>query len=447
MSDPFDPRDLQVVFLREIHEARARAREALARAGRAAGDAGAVRDLRNFFHRLAGSAGTVGHGMLARLAGACELAADQELERKGPLSKLTARIFAEGLAGVDDVLETRTPDRGVLIPVLQQETGGSHVAVEDVPSRVLVIDDDLVTARATEAVLRAAGFLTARCCDPADAYEAILRERPDLVILDVLLGEVDGFEVCRRVRANAALQLVPIIFVTRRGEIEERVRGLQVGGNDYLAKPFDPPELVARVHSHLSRLSALCEMAIRDGLTRCYNNKYFKMRLEQELVRARRYGSALALGLLDVDHFKQVNDTHGHPGGDAVLAHLASLLIASVRSSDIVARYGGEEFAFVLVEAGLPEAKVVAERMRASVEAHEFEVPGGARLRATASIGIAAAHGNEPAAGLIQRADAALYEAKATGRNRVRTSAPPAAEPISPSAAQAVPVAPQKLVQ
>ncbi|HEX9573138.1 MAG TPA: diguanylate cyclase [Myxococcales bacterium] len=424
MSDLFDPRDLQVVFLREMHEARARARDALARAGREAGDPAAVRELRNFFHRLAGSAGTVGHGMLARLAGACELAADQELERKGPLSKITARIFAEGLAGVDDVLETRTPALGVLIPVLQQETGAARVALEDVPSRVLVIDDDLVTARATEAVLRAAGFLTASCCDPADAYEAILRESPDLIILDVLLGEVDGFEVCRRVRGNPALQLVPIIFVTRRGDVEERVRGLQVGGNDYLAKPFDAPELVARVRSHLSRLSALREMAIRDGLTRCYNHKYFKMRLEQELVRARRYGSALSLGLLDVDHFKRVNDTYGHPGGDAVLAHLASLLIASVRSSDIVARYGGEEFAFVLVEAGAQEAAVVAERMRARVEAHEFEVPGGARLRATASIGLAAAQGKEPAAALVQRADAALYEAKAQGRNRVRTSTP-----------------------
>src|SRR5207253_976675 len=329
MSDPFDPRDLQVIFLREMHEARVRARDALDRAGRDAGDPAAVRELRNFFHRLAGSAGTVGHGMLARLAGACELAADQELERKGPLSKIAIRIFAEGLGGVDDI---------------------------------------------------------------------------------------DGFDVCRRVRANPALQLVPIIFVTRRGDVEERVRGLQVGGNDYVAKPFDAPELVARVRSHLSRLSALREMAIRDGLTRCYNHKYFKMRLEQEMVRAQRYGSALSLGLLDVDHFKQVNDTHGHPSGDAVLAHLASLLIASVRSSDIVARYGGEEFAFVLVEAGAQEAASVARRMRARVEAHEFEVAGAASLRATASIGLAEAQQQDSPAALVQRADAALYQAKAQGR-------------------------------
>src|SRR5207248_11612203 len=129
----------------------------------------------------------------------------------------------------------------------------------------------------------------------------------------------------------------------------------------------------------------------------------------------RRYGSALSLGLLDVDHFKRVNDTHGHPSGDAVLAHLASLLIASVRSSDIVARYGGEEFAFVLVEAGAQEAAIVAERMRARVEAHEFDVPGGGRLHATASIGLAEARADDSAPALLQRADAALYQAKAQG--------------------------------
>jgi two-component system cell cycle response regulator len=338
------------------------------------------------------------------------------------LSNVAARVFAEGLSGIDDVLDRPTPALGVVLPLAPHDGATARVSLEDVPSRVLVIDDDPVGARATEGVLRAASFLTASCCDPSDAYEAILRESPDLIILDVLLGDVDGFDVCRRVRLNPALQLVPIIFVTRRGDVEERVRGLQVGGNDYLAKPFDPPELVARVRSHLSRLSALREMAIRDGLTRCYNHKYFKTRLEQELVRARRYGGALSLGLLDVDHFKKVNDTHGHPAGDAVLAHLANLLTASVRSSDIVARYGGEEFAFVLVEAGVAEAAVVAERMRARVEAHDFELPGGGRLRATASIGIAAAQSSEGASGLVQRADAALYEAKAQGRNRVRVA-------------------------
>src|SRR2546421_7813982 len=120
MSDPFDPRDLQVVFLREMQDARVRVRDAQARAGEKGGDAGAVRELRTFFHRLAGSAGTVGHSALARLAGACELAADEELSRGGPLSRLATRLFAEGLSGVDDVLEMPTPALGVVIPALQE---------------------------------------------------------------------------------------------------------------------------------------------------------------------------------------------------------------------------------------------------------------------------------------------------------------------------------------
>src|SRR5438270_12911667 len=129
MSDPFDPRDLQVIFLREMHEARVRARDALGRAGRDAGDPAAVRELRNFFHRLAGSAGTVGHPALARLAGACELAADEELERGGPVSRLATRLFAEGLAGVDDVLETPTPALGVIIPALSQDAAGMRLSL------------------------------------------------------------------------------------------------------------------------------------------------------------------------------------------------------------------------------------------------------------------------------------------------------------------------------
>ena len=419
MSDSFDPRDLQVVFLREMQEARGRVRDALARAGSDAGDPAAVRELGNFFHRLAGSAGTVGHGMLARLAGACELTADQELERKGPLSKIATRIFAEGLGGLDDILETRTPALGVLIPVLQRETSGPRASLEDVPSRVLVIDDDLVSARATEGVLRAAGFLTASCCDPADAYEAILRESPDLIILDVLLGDVDGFDVCRRARANPALQLVPIIFVTRRGDVEERVRGLQVGGNDYVAKPFDPPELVARVRSHLSRLSALREMAIRDGLTRCYNHKYFKMRLEQEMVRARRYSSALSLGLLDVDHFGQVNKQHGWPTGDRVLADAAARIRDALRESDWAARYGGEEICIVLDGAPLAAATAALERVRAAIAGAPFATTSDEPLAVTASIGCVELAAGETLAELVERASVQLLAAKQAGRDRV----------------------------
>jgi diguanylate cyclase (GGDEF)-like protein len=201
-----------------------------------------------------------------------------------------------------------------------------------------------------------------------------------------------------------------------------------VGGNDYLTKPFNAPELVARVRSHLSRLSALREMAIRDGLTRCYNHKYFKMRLEQEIARARRYKQELALGILDIDHFKQVNDAHGHPAGDAALVHMANLIALSVRSTDVVARYGGEEFGILLVQAGVPEATIITNRIRERIVQHRFALPsvsiGGevVQVPVTVSIGVTQFIPADDLKAFLDRADRALYEAKHGGRNQVRVA-------------------------
>ena len=219
-----------------------------------------------------------------------------------------------------------------------------------------------------------------------------------------------------------------MIFVTRKGDVEQRVRGLEVGGNDYIAKPFEPQELVARVRSHLQRLAALRDMAIRDGLTRCYNHKYFKMRLEQEIARARRYKMELALGILDIDHFKQVNDAHGHAAGDAALVHLANLIGLSVRSTDVVARYGGEEFGILLVQAGVAEASIITGRIRERIAQHGFSVPsistGGemAKVPVTVSIGVTQFNAADNLQGFLERADRALYEAKNGGRNQVRVA-------------------------
>jgi diguanylate cyclase (GGDEF)-like protein len=190
-----------------------------------------------------------------------------------------------------------------------------------------------------------------------------------------------------------------------------------------VAKPFEPQELVARVRSHLQRLAELRELALRDGLTRCYNNKYFKRRLEQELSRAGRHPSSLTVAMLDIDHFKRINDSYGHPAGDVVLSRLASILNASVRSHDVVARYGGEEFGIILIEAGAVEAAVVANRLRERVQGHRFEVPGQMgeplAVSCTVSMGLADFRKGDNPVSLLQRADAALYHAKNAGRNRV----------------------------
>lgn len=418
--------ELKLVFLRELDENYRRVQPAVeALAGNPA-DAASLAEVRTFFHKLAGTAAAVDLALLGQLAAVCERAAD--LAREGSLEDPAAAVamLVEGMAGVATVLRSHGSGAGGSAAVVEAPTLAPPApSSEGEPSKILVVDDDPFSANLITATLRSAGFASSPCTDPTQALAAIERELPQLIILDVDMPVIDGLALCRRVRAHPAMQLTPILFVTRRGDANQRVAGLEAGGNDYIAKPFDPRELVARVRSHLQRLAALQDMAVRDGLTRCFNHKYFKMRLDQEVARSHRYGSPLSLAMFDVDHFKRVNDTYGHPAGDAVLAQLAGLALASVRSSDLVARYGGEEFAILLIEAGGKEAGIVANRFRERVAAHAIlhQAAGAAspvELRVTVSAGVAQLRDEESTASLIERADAALYEAKAGGRNQVR---------------------------
>src|SRR5436190_8870370 len=425
--------ELKLAFLRELEIAYQQARAAQDRLVGSRGDQKAIQDLKNFFHRIAGTAHAVEFTELGYLCAVCERMA--ELTEAGvlPVGKIVP-AFADALAAVAHVLDAHgagkidrplpRPARVAAVGLLQPGDGGE----ERVLSKILVIDDDPFSANLIDGCLRNAGFMSSYCCQPEQALNAIASELPDLIILDVVMPGIDGFDLCRRVRTHPALQFTPVIFVTRKGDVEQRVRGLEVGGNDYIAKPFEPQELVARVRSHLQRLAALRDMAIRDGLTRCYNHKYFKMRLEQEIARARRYKMELALGILDIDHFKRVNDAHGHPAGDAALVHLSNLIALSVRSTDVVARYGGEEFGILLVQAGGAEASIITNRIRERIVQHRFALPsvstGGevAQVPVTVSIGVTqfTAVDNLPA--FLERADRALYEAKNNGRNQVRVA-------------------------
>jgi diguanylate cyclase (GGDEF)-like protein len=408
--------ELKQLFLRELDERHAIAQRALAQ------DPPALHELRDVFHRIAGTAEAVELGMLGRLASVCEATLDALIDGSIQPTRRTARILREGVAGIAAVLASESKlDVGAMPEIATrpaQET-----------SRILVVDDDPVSARLIETVLRSAGFSSILCGDPRKAFNLALQESPDLIILDVAMPRMDGFRLCQRLRAHPGLQITPVIFVTRKGDVEQRVRGLSVGGNDYVAKPFEPQELVARVRSHLQRLAELRELALRDGLTRCYNNEYFKRRLDQELSRAARHQKPLTVAMLDIDHFKRINDSYGHPAGDVVLARLASILNASVRSHDVVARYGGEEFGIILVETGAEEATVVANRLRERVQAHRFEAPGQLGeplvLSCTVSIGLADFRKSDTPVTLLQRADAALYHAKNAGRNRVSVADEP----------------------
>lgn len=427
--------ELKLAFLRELGAGHKRALGAYERLLRQPTDRKALEELHDFFHRIAGTADSVGLPLLGRHASTCEQLARLASDGRISTPEKVVPILSDGMAGVTAVLD----EHGVsphevpharYIDASASVTQPSWNSDERVLSKVLVIDDDSFSAGLIDTCLRSAGFMSSTCTDPERALAVINSELPDLIILDVVMPKLDGFDLCRRVRAHPALAFTPIIFVTRKGDVEQRVRGLEVGGNDYIAKPFEPQELIARVRSHLQRLAALREVAIRDGLTRCYNHKYFKVRLQQEIARAQRYKTALTVGMIDVDHFKQVNDSYGHIAGDAVLARLSEIVVASVRSTDVVGRYGGEEFGLLLVQAGAEEAKIITNRLRERVARQRFPLPeltsqqaADSEIPVTVSIGVAQLVPEDDLETLLHRADQALYEAKAGGRNQVRVVA------------------------
>lgn len=432
MSGIVIPFELKATFLRELAEGFTKAQVAFEQLQLNPMDDEALDRVSYFFHRVAGTAHSVEFPMLGRVAMLCE-GFSEHLKTIEPAQRIkTVDLLADGMAAVAELLQEHRAD--VVEPKVSPAPAVPNIgelAREQPLSRILVIDDDPFSARFIDTCLRSAGFVSASCSDPNQAFSIIEAELPDLVILDVVMPGIDGFELCRRIRKHPALAFTPIIFVTRKGDVQQRVRGLEAGGNDYISKPFEPQELVARVRSHLQRLAALQDMAVRDGLTRCFNHKYFKLRVEQEIQRARRYKVPFAVALIDADHFKSINDTWGHSAGDAALVHLATLLSAGVRSSDVVARYGGEEFGLLLIEVSAKEAEIVTERLRARIASEPFALPEpgddlpAPRVPVTVSIGIAQFSPEDTLQTLVQRADVALYQAKAGGRNRIWCVAAP----------------------
>ena len=266
--------------------------------------------------------------------------------------------------------------------------------------------------------------------DGIEGFKMLLSRPTDVIICDLEMPAMDGFKFLSLMNTREETRDIPVILVTGREDQEAKIQGLEHGASDYVTKPFDPGELVARVKVQLKIKSLqdslkknnelLLNLSNTDPLTQLFNRRYLTEALEKELMRSARTNSPLALVMLDIDHFKQVNDSYGHQKGDRVLITLADLLRRHLRQYDVAARFGGEEFALILPDTQLPQALEVAERLRAATE--DLSFPGNLQdLSLSISLGAAVFPcGNiKTVDDLIREADYALYSAKRAGRNRV----------------------------
>ncbi len=297
--------------------------------------------------------------------------------------------------------------------------------------KILVADDDLLSRRLLEATLTAWGYDVVLACNGAAACAALQGdEAPRLAIVDWMMPGNENLEVCRAVRKRSQNPYIYMLLLTARDRKQDLVEGLEAGADDYLVKPVDLTELRARLRSGrrildlqeqlLQAHDMLRDKAEHDPLTSLWNRGAILDFLDRELNRAHREQTPLGLLMADLDHFKEINDTHGHLAGDAILRQAAERMQSLMRRYDMIGRYGGEEFLIVLPGCGLADTLVVGERIRRRIEEDAMQLPGLA-LPVTVTVGAAA----KPPAGacdldtLLREADAALYSAKKAGRNRV----------------------------
>ncbi len=299
----------------------------------------------------------------------------------------------------------------------------------------MIVDDVPANIQFLGKILKDEGFKISPASSGEKALEMIPRVKPDLVLMDIMMPGIDGFEVCRRMKDSPEMKDIPVIFLSALNQPEDIVKGFKLGAADYISKPFNTEELLVRVRNHIELVNnrkliihfmdevgkqnqQLQQLAITDSLTGLYNHSFTIERLHQEAANARRYGSPLTVMMLDIDFFKNINDTHGHPFGDDVLRVVTDIIRSNIREGDIAGRYGGEEFLLVLPNTPLDGGMVIAERIRSRVEEHEWNFPD---LKVTISAGVQDLTDQDQAQ-LIKQADESLYLAKQAGRNRVVSS-------------------------
>lgn len=294
---------------------------------------------------------------------------------------------------------------------------------------ILAVDDNSVNRILIEKILHKEGYQTTILAHSQEVLPYMEKISPDLILLDLMMPQINGLDLCQQIKLNPHFQDIPIIFITASDEKQDLLKAFDLGAVDYITKPFHNRELLARIKTHLElkftrdelkkALVELEKLATTDDLTGIANRRHFSALAEREFNLAKRQKRFFALLILDIDYFKQINDTYGHVAGDYVIKLVAKQCVSSIRQEDLCARWGGEEFIIFLSESMLEDGVVVARRLRQDIENLSVWFDSQ-EIKVTVSIGVAVYHPEDKNVNqTIIRSDIALYQAKNTGRNRV----------------------------
>ncbi|MEB2321967.1 MAG: diguanylate cyclase [Sorangiineae bacterium] len=296
---------------------------------------------------------------------------------------------------------------------------------------IVVADDDRITRELLAEMLRRHGFIVEAVADGQQAVERVGRGGVDLVLLDILMPRLSGLEACRLLKAMTSDAFLPVVLMTVKTDTASRVEGLKIGADDYVCKPFDENELLARVEAMLrikklndhvvAARAKLEQLSVHDELTGLYNYRYLHSRLSEEFKRSERYHEPLACFVIDVDQLQAINEQSGRALGDELIKAIAEVVRKSVREVDVVARFGGDEFLVVLPSTHFAGSVTVAERIWREVSERPILTSGGAVVQASLSMGVALFPSRDVRTkdALLRGADAALHQAKRDGGNRI----------------------------
>ncbi|AIF81088.1 response regulator receiver modulated diguanylate cyclase [endosymbiont of Acanthamoeba sp. UWC8] len=296
-------------------------------------------------------------------------------------------------------------------------------------AKVILVDDDVAQAKKIKEKLNSAGISVDIVTEEQETLSLAEKNNYGLFIISTQLIDSDGLRLCSHIKNHDKLRGIPILIIVEEADEKTLTKGLEMGVNDYLLYPVESNELLARTSTQIKRKNyqdALREnyihnlsLSVIDQLTNLYNRRYFDIHIKNLVTNAASTGKSLSLIMLDIDHFKNINDTYGHQAGDIIIQEVARRILLGVRPTDLSARYGGEEFVVILPDTKLEDAIKVSERIRQSVEMYPLTTVDSSEIKCTISLGVSALSSDDSPENLLKRADQCLYKAKEGGRNRV----------------------------